>query len=95
MVASPLEALDGADALVIVTEWKCFHNPDFHAMAQRLDTALVLDGRNLYDPATLQELGVAYHGMAVTTRWACWRAGSGGLRAQVGQRRLVSAGVAV
>ena len=100
MVASPLEALDGAHALLIVTEWKCFHNPDFHAMAQRLDTALVLDGRNLYDPATLQALGVAYHGIGRRNALGVLALASGGLassglRAQVGQRRLVSAGVAV
>jgi len=58
-----MDALNGAQALLIVTEWKCFHNPDFHAMAERLDRPLVLDGRNLYDPAVLQALGIAYHGI--------------------------------
>lgn len=60
---TPLAALDGADALLIVTEWKCFHNPDFSAMALRLNERLILDGRNLYDPDLLQSLGFAYHGI--------------------------------
>lgn len=63
LAPTPMEALDGADALIIVTEWKCFQNPDFEAMAKRLSRPLVLDGRNLYDPETLQQLGVAYHGI--------------------------------
>ena len=57
---------------------------------------LVLDGRNLYDPATLQALGVAYHGIGRRNALGVLALASGGLlRAQVGQRRLVSAGVAV
>ena len=65
---TPLDALDHAHALIIVTEWKCFHNPDFHAMVDRLSVPLVLDGRNLYDPETLQQLGVAYHGIGRRNR---------------------------
>lgn len=60
---TPMNALNSADALLIVTEWKCFHNPDFSAMAQRLNERLILDGRNLYDPELLQSLGYAYHGI--------------------------------
>lgn len=63
LAPSPLDALNGAHALLIVTEWKCFHNPNFQAMAERLSNPLVLDGRNLYDPDTLQQLGIAYHGI--------------------------------
>lgn len=63
MSPTPMDALDGAHALIIVTEWKCFHTPDFHGMVDRLAIPLVLDGRNLYDPEALQEMGVAYHGI--------------------------------
>ncbi|MDZ4161571.1 MAG: UDP-glucose/GDP-mannose dehydrogenase family protein [Burkholderiales bacterium] len=92
---TPMEALEGAHALLIVTEWKCFHNPDFAAMVERLSYPLVLDGRNLYDPDTLQELGVAYHGIGRRNALGVQALASGGLRAQVGQRRQVGAGVVV
>ena len=48
---SPLAACDGADALVVVTEWKEFRSPDFDELKPRLATPLVFDGRNLYSPA--------------------------------------------
>ncbi len=63
LAPTPMEALTDAHALLIVTEWKCFHNPDFSAMVEQMHHPLVLDGRNLYDPDTLQEMGVAYHGI--------------------------------
>lgn len=59
-VASSMEAIDGADALVIVTEWKAFRNPDFAALAERLTHKAVFDGRNLYEPSTVEEAGLAY-----------------------------------
>ena len=58
---SPAAALDGADALVIVTEWKEFRSPDFNEMKRRLKTPRVFDGRNLYDPATVRAAGIEYH----------------------------------
>ncbi|MBI4987980.1 MAG: UDP-glucose/GDP-mannose dehydrogenase family protein [Rhodocyclales bacterium] len=58
---SPVAALDGADALVIVTEWKEFRSPDFGEMKRRLKAPLVFDGRNLYDPATVRAAGIEYH----------------------------------
>lgn len=58
--SSQAEALAGADALVIVTEWKEFRNPDFDAMKAALKEPLVFDGRNLYDPAYLKALGFDY-----------------------------------
>ena len=58
---SPMAALDGADALVIVTEWKEFRSPDFGEMKRRLKAPRVFDGRNLYDPATLRAAGIEYH----------------------------------
>ena len=55
-----IAALDGADALIIVTEWKEFRSPDFDQMKQRLKSAVVFDGRNLYDPAWMRAAGFDY-----------------------------------
>ncbi len=57
---SPMQALDGADALVIVTEWKEFRSPDFAAIKAKLKTPAIFDGRNLYDPAQVRALGIEY-----------------------------------
>jgi UDPglucose 6-dehydrogenase len=54
------DALKGADALVIVTEWKEFRSPSFDVMAQELKSKRVFDGRNLYDPAMLAQYGLVY-----------------------------------
>ena len=58
---SATAALEGADALVIVTEWKEFRSPDFDAIAQRLRQPLVFDGRNLFEPELMQQLKIEYH----------------------------------
>ncbi|HET7201687.1 MAG TPA: UDP-glucose/GDP-mannose dehydrogenase family protein, partial [Burkholderiales bacterium] len=58
---SPLAALDGADALAVVTEWKEFRSPDFHAIRSRLKTPVIFDGRNLYDPAEMKRIGMEYY----------------------------------
>ena len=60
IVGSPLDALEGADALAIVTEWQEFRSPDFAALKARLKTPAIFDGRNLYDPAVLKSLGFEY-----------------------------------
>ena len=57
------QALDGADALVVVTEWKQFRSPDFTALKTRLADAVVFDGRNLYEPAEPEAAGLAYYGI--------------------------------
>ena len=57
---SPLEALAGADALVVVTEWKEFRSPDFATIFRALKHPLVFDGRNLYDPALVRAAGLEY-----------------------------------
>ncbi len=62
-VDQPMECVDDADALLLLTEWKCFHNPDWGQLARRMRDAVVLDGRNLYDPALLQEHGLAHIGI--------------------------------
>ena len=55
------EALQGADALAIVTEWNMFRSPDFGHMKKVLKNALIFDGRNLYDPAFMKNEGFIYH----------------------------------
>ena len=57
---TPMAALDGCDALLIVTEWKEFRSPDFAAIRERLKQPLVFDGRNLYDPEMLTDAGLEY-----------------------------------
>lgn len=60
LVDSAAAALEGADALCVVTEWREFRSPDFGAMKASLGSAVVFDGRNLYDPATMRALGIEY-----------------------------------
>ena len=60
---SPMAALDGADCLVIVTEWKEFKSPDFVEIKRRLRTPVVIDGRNLFEPAMVREYGLEYSGI--------------------------------
>ncbi|WP_313274567.1 UDP-glucose/GDP-mannose dehydrogenase family protein [Stenotrophomonas sp.] len=57
------DALDGADALVVVTEWKQFRSPDFTRLRDTLKDAVVFDGRNLYDPQEIEAAGLAYYGI--------------------------------
>jgi len=59
-VPNQAAALEGADALVLVTEWREFRNPDFEAMKAALKQPLIFDGRNQYDPALLKSLGFDY-----------------------------------
>ncbi len=61
--ASPAEALEGADALVVVTEWKAFWAPDFAKLKATLKSPVVFDGRNIYDPAVVEAAGLAYYGI--------------------------------
>ncbi len=60
---STVGALDGADALIIVTEWKEFRSPDFADMKKRMKSPVVFDGRNLYDPVMMHEAGIEYFSM--------------------------------
>ena len=60
---STVGALDGADALIIVTEWKEFRSPDFDDMKKRLKSPVIFDGRNLYDPVVMREAGIEYFSM--------------------------------
>jgi UDPglucose 6-dehydrogenase len=60
LVDTPESAIEGADALAIVTEWKVFRLPDFASLARALSTKTIFDGRNLYEPATVESAGLAY-----------------------------------
>ena len=59
------EALEGADALAIVTEWNEFRNPDFGYMQRKMKQPVIFDGRNLYDPRRMRELGFDYSGIGL------------------------------
>jgi UDPglucose 6-dehydrogenase len=61
VVQTAAEALQGADALLIATEWKEFRTPDFEAMRAALKSHMVFDGRNLYEPALMAHYGFEYH----------------------------------
>jgi UDPglucose 6-dehydrogenase len=67
---SPTDALTGAEALVIVTEWKAFRSPDFNVLKKQLKAPLIFDGRNLFEPRTMADAGFEYHGIgrSVLTR---------------------------
>ncbi|MDO9235731.1 MAG: UDP-glucose/GDP-mannose dehydrogenase family protein [Aquabacterium sp.] len=56
-------ALEGADALIIVTEWKEFRSPDFDLIKATLKTPVIFDGRNLYEPALVRSAGLSYEGI--------------------------------
>jgi UDPglucose 6-dehydrogenase len=56
-------ALEGADALLVVTEWKEFRNPDFDLIKARLKQPVIFDGRNLYDPVLMASFGIEYAGI--------------------------------
>ncbi|HBU28820.1 MAG: UDP-glucose 6-dehydrogenase [Thiobacillus sp. GWE1_62_9] len=60
LVDSPMDALKGADALLIVTEWKVFRSPNFDTMKSLLKSPLIFDGRNLYEPQAMRGMGFDY-----------------------------------
>jgi UDPglucose 6-dehydrogenase len=57
---NPMHALQGADALIIVTEWKEFRSPDFDKIKATLKSPVILDGRNLYEPSLVEQAGLDY-----------------------------------
>ena len=63
LVGSREAALDGADALVVATEWKIFQAPDFGLVKAALKSPVIFDGRNLYDPRTVAGHGIQYFGI--------------------------------
>jgi len=64
---NPYEALEGADALLIVTEWPQFRTPDFERMDSLLKNKVIFDGRNLYELTQMQELGYTYYSIGRQT----------------------------
>ena len=60
-VTTALEAVEGAEALVVATEWSEFANVDLAVVKEKMTTPIVFDGRNLYDPKTMAQLGFRYH----------------------------------
>jgi UDPglucose 6-dehydrogenase len=63
---SAMDALNGADALAINTEWKTYHNPDFSEMRTRMNGHVVFDGRNLYEPSRMVQQGFTYYSIGRT-----------------------------
>ncbi|MBJ7574059.1 UDP-glucose/GDP-mannose dehydrogenase family protein [Luteimonas sp. MC1828] len=63
LCASAGEALEGADALVVVTEWKQFRGADFDTLHAQLADRVLFDGRNLYQPDAVEDAGIAYYGI--------------------------------
>lgn len=59
--SDPYDALQGADALIVATEWPVFGSPDFGIIKSSLAAPVIFDGRNIYDPASLRELGFTYY----------------------------------
>jgi UDPglucose 6-dehydrogenase len=59
----PYDAVEGVDALFIVTEWNEFRHPDFERMKSLMKTPVIFDGRNIYDPVRMRELGFTYLGI--------------------------------
>ncbi|MDB5390528.1 MAG: nucleotide sugar dehydrogenase [Planctomycetaceae bacterium] len=62
------DALNEADALLIVTEWSEFRNPNFELIRQLLKQPVIFDGRNLYEPATMDQLGFQYSGIGLAVK---------------------------
>ena len=63
LVDDPYAALAGAEALILVTEWKPYRHPDFARIKELLKQPVIIDGRNQYDPAQLKRLGFEYQGI--------------------------------
>jgi len=59
----PMEALAGADALIIVTEWKAYRSPNLERLKTLMKSPVIFDGRNLYEPTIMKEAGVVYQGI--------------------------------
>ena len=65
---SKYDTLNGAEAMVLLTEWKEFRSPDFNEIKKRLNKAIIFDGRNQYNDTILEELGIEYHQIGKTTK---------------------------
>ena len=63
LVDNQYDAVKDTDALILVTEWKSFRQPDFKLMSETMNNKIIFDGRNQYDPAEVKEMGFGYHGI--------------------------------
>ena len=63
LVSNSMDALDGADALILVTEWREFSNPDFSEIKSRMNGSLICDGRNLLSKSKALKEGFVYYGI--------------------------------
>lgn len=63
IAANHMEALQGADALIIVTEWNTYRSPIWSAVKTAMKASVIFDGRNLYEPSEINSLGIEYHGI--------------------------------
>ena len=61
LAVDPYAALEGADALLIATEWSVFRTPDFDVVSRMMKSKVIFDGRNLYDPEKMDALGYYYN----------------------------------
>jgi UDPglucose 6-dehydrogenase len=66
----PEGAVSGADALIIVTEWRVFRSPDFKTLREKLKEPVIFDGRNIYDPMRVAAEGFTYYGIGTGERVA-------------------------
>ncbi len=60
-------AVENTDAIILVTEWKAFRQPDFRQLSQKMNQKIIFDGRNQYDPEEVKEYGFEYHGIGRET----------------------------
>src|SRR3989344_81316 len=63
LVEEQYSAIEGVDAMILITEWKPFRHPDFARVKAIMKNAVIFDGRNQYDPALLREAGFEYSGI--------------------------------
>jgi UDPglucose 6-dehydrogenase len=68
LAADPYAAAAGADALVLVTEWNEFRQPDFELLKRTMKQPVLFDGRNVWDPAKVRSMGFTYHGIGRAAR---------------------------
>lgn len=61
--SDPYEALENADAMVLLTEWAEFHIPEFKRIGDQMKEKVIFDGRNIYDPNEMKKLGFKYFGI--------------------------------
>ena len=61
LCGSAHDALEDADALAIMTEWQQFRSPDFDVIRESVSGKVIFDGRNLYEPGTVEQFGLAYY----------------------------------